>query len=272
MDPPDNQHIAHGLHLAGKFSGQLRGAGIDLGTFQGTSKRPQNATRRRRNNIVEGRRVRLPNLRWINPIMLRDRPVHAIDDRLRLPRQMRHPQRPPLPLQRRFRHIHNLGHRRLPHPGCYPKMALLYSADLTGFIKYLDKVAILVVSTPMLSRFSARRLCHSPRRNSFPYIGLPTLLHPQKSQTLCNQANPGSFCRTPGVAYPPAASAPSVLSVNSVVNRCSAGMYPRPAPSLRTTTFRINTCKSVSKQRTLSPSRINTYEKTRGRGGTPPAA
>src|SRR5260370_36106153 len=27
------------------------------------------------------------------------------------------------------------------------------------------------------------------------------------------------------------------------------------------TTFRINTCKSVSKQRTLSPFRINTYEK-----------
>ena len=30
--------------------------------------------------------------------------------------------------------------------------------------------------------------------------------------------------------------------------------------------FRINTCKSVSKQTTLSPFRINTYEKTRGRG------
>src|SRR5713101_6091990 len=33
------------------------------------------------------------------------------------------------------------------------------------------------------------------------------------------------------------------------------------------TTFRINTCKSVSKQRTLTPLRINTYEK-RGEGGT----
>src|SRR5216684_28080 len=28
------------------------------------------------------------------------------------------------------------------------------------------------------------------------------------------------------------------------------------------TTFRINTCKSVSKQRTLTPSRINTYKNT----------
>ncbi len=34
------------------------------------------------------------------------------------------------------------------------------------------------------------------------------------------------------------------------------------------TTFRINTCKSVSKQRTLTPFRINTYGK-RGEGGTP---
>src|SRR5260370_23974064 len=31
--------------------------------------------------------------------------------------------------------------------------------------------------------------------------------------------------------------------------------------------FRINTCKSVSKQRTLTPFRINTYKK-QGRGGT----
>src|SRR5713226_1403751 len=30
--------------------------------------------------------------------------------------------------------------------------------------------------------------------------------------------------------------------------------------------FRINTCKSVSKERTLTPFRINTYEKHRGRG------
>jgi len=33
------------------------------------------------------------------------------------------------------------------------------------------------------------------------------------------------------------------------------------------TTFRINTCKSVSKQTTLSPFRMNTCEKTRGGGG-----
>jgi hypothetical protein len=31
--------------------------------------------------------------------------------------------------------------------------------------------------------------------------------------------------------------------------------------------FRMNTCKSVSKQRTLTPFRMNTYEKYRGEGG-----
>jgi hypothetical protein len=30
--------------------------------------------------------------------------------------------------------------------------------------------------------------------------------------------------------------------------------------------FRMNTCKSVSKQKTLTPSRMNTYEKHRGKG------
>ena len=32
--------------------------------------------------------------------------------------------------------------------------------------------------------------------------------------------------------------------------------------------FRINTCKSVSKQMTLTPFKMNTYEKTGGEGGS----
>jgi hypothetical protein len=39
-----------------------------------------------------------------------------------------------------------------------------------------------------------------------------------------------------------------------------------PLPASPVTTFRINTCKSVSKQRTLTAFRMNTYEK-RGGGG-----
>ena len=44
---------------------------------------------------------------------------------------------------------------------------------------------------------------------------------------------------------------------------------PTPAcPEARgTTAFRMNTCKTVSKQRVLSTFRINTYAKPRGRGG-----
>jgi hypothetical protein len=38
------------------------------------------------------------------------------------------------------------------------------------------------------------------------------------------------------------------------------------APASPLSTFRMNTCKSVSKQRTLSPFRMNTYAKTGGRG------
>src|SRR6266478_8414558 len=38
------------------------------------------------------------------------------------------------------------------------------------------------------------------------------------------------------------------------------------APAIPLTTFRMNTCKSVSKQRTLSPFRMNTYAKPGGGG------
>ena len=55
-------------------------------------------------------------------------------------------------------------------------------------------------------------------------------------------------------------SAPSQL----IALRSSAFSYPPPLFAL--STFRMNTCKSVSKQRTLSTSRMNTYEKTGGGG------
>jgi hypothetical protein len=58
---------------------------------------------------------------------------------------------------------------------------------------------------------------------SFPFILLQALLPRQKPQPLCNQANPSSFRKTPGVGYPQCnCKTPglgfSVLSVNSVVN------------------------------------------------------
>jgi hypothetical protein len=42
----------------------------------------------------------------------------------------------------------------------------------------------------------------------------------------------------------------------------------RPAPPRSITPFRFNTCKSVTKQTTLTPFRMNTYGKPRGRGAT----
>src|SRR5712692_399143 len=58
-----------------------------------------------------------------------------------------------------------------------PKWERRYSADLAGFIKCLDKVAVVMVNSPML----ARRLHHSPRRKPFPCILLRTLFRSLRS-------------------------------------------------------------------------------------------
>src|SRR5260370_1256270 len=84
---------------------------------------------------------------------------------------------------------------------------------------------------------------------------LPPLCRPQKSQLLCNQANPGSFTKTPGVGYP-----------ERICGTPRTGQ-PQDASFVSASPFRINTCKSVSKQTTLSSFRINTYEKHREGGG-----
>src|ERR1700676_1652952 len=152
-----------------------------------------------------------------------------------------------------------------------------------------------------------RRLC------PFVFILLRTLCPRQKSQPLCNQANPASFQKTPGVWGPlpsldlhesqvtihksrpsscaEAQKCPSIsplpatlthsLSRNSFACHSYANtrdmgatlpkffspLATRHSPLQFLNTFRINTCKSVSKQRTSSPFRINTYEIPGGRGG-----
>src|SRR5258707_11954409 len=53
----------------------------------------------------------------------------------------------------------------------------------------------------------------------------------------------------------------------SVASHSRTGFpHLRPRPLTSSISFRINTCKSVSKQTTLTPSRMNTYEKHRGVG------
>ena len=62
-----------------------------------------------------------------------------------------------------------------------------------------------------------------------------------------------------GVGYPCVyLHSPRVTSQDCIRSTC------KPLP--RVTTFRMNTCKSVSKQRTLTSSRMNTYENPGGGG------
>jgi len=113
-----------------------------------------------------------------------------------------------------------------------------------------------------------RRKLSSPSRRSGPnscrLILLQTLLHYQRRQPLWNQANPNSFAKTPSVGVP----------LRQLSALCASALYFSAAfarPSRRfscppLTTFRMNTCKSISKQSTLTIFRMNTYAK-QGEGG-----
>jgi len=110
-----------------------------------------------------------------------------------------------------------------------------------------------------------------PDLNSRPLNRLRPLSHCEKSQLLWNQANPASFSETPGVGVSLPLISPLVYpDLRGVTRHSPPPLYdcePRSRRSL--TPFRINTCKSVSKQKTLSTCTINTYAKTGG--GGPPA-
>ena len=92
----------------------------------------------------------------------------------------------------------------------------------------------------------------NPRR----LILLQTLCRRQNTQLLWNQANPNSFAKTPEVGVPRFPFQPPTAH------------YPPLTTHSLLSTFRMNTCKSVSKQSTLTTFRMNTYAK-RGGGGLP---
>src|SRR5216684_2584648 len=76
--------------------------------------------------------------------------------------------------------------------------------------------------------------------------------------------------RDGGVTVPPVSpSVPLWLCGNPDLSPLAKGCKSTEITTL--TTFRINTCKSVSKRRTLTTFRINTYKKPRG-GGAPTRA
>jgi hypothetical protein len=113
-------------------------------------------------------------------------------------------------------------------------------------------VAPVPTQTSKLPRRKLSCPCHRSIPNSCRLILLQTLLHSQSRQPLWNQANPNSFAKTVGVPrfsfQPPTTHYPP-LTTHSLL-----------------TTFRMNTCKSVSKQSTLTIFRMNTYAK-QGEGG-----
>ena len=147
----------------------------------------------------------------------------------------------------------------------------------------------------------SRRNLSYPSRRSSPNSSLINRLEPLcflfPTPVLCFQQLAASFLKTPGVGVPlrdgrctEAQKCPSVSPLpatlthsvprksfpcHSYANTRDRGVTPPPKffsplatrhSPLPLTPFRINTCKSVSKQTTLTSFRINTYEK-RGEGG-----
>src|SRR6267143_4614380 len=98
--------------------------------------------------------------------------------------------------------------------------------------------------------------------NSFEITQIRTLS--ENSRVYPNSSHSGSpraVCAKGTLTSPSALTAPAVLSHVTGPPRASRGHLARVTYS-----FRINTCKSVSKQTTFIPFRMNTYDKHRGRG------
>jgi hypothetical protein len=138
--------------------------------------------------------------------------------------------------------------------------------------------------------------CHPARiHNSRCFILLQTLCRRQKTQPLCNQANPNSFLQntrgrgtsarsqrslrltlSPRRVHPACPSFEASREGRVIISLCfcrhSATLlgertHPFSRRSLcALSTFRINTSKSVSKQMTLTPFRMNTCQKPGGGG------
>src|SRR6266851_3703588 len=104
-----------------------------------------------------------------------------------------------------------------------------------------------------------RRKLSCPSRRSGPNSRPVNLLQPLRSlfaiPILYFQQFAASFHKTPGWGVPRFSFQPPTAR------------YPLLTTHSPLTTFRINTCKSVSKQRTLTTFRMNTYAK-QGEGGT----
>ena len=123
----------------------------------------------------------------------------------------------------------------------------------------------------MLSRTNLAYPSHPSSPKSRSFNRLQPLCFLSAAPVLCFQQLAASFRKAPGwgvdslCGNPCLPSLPRASGTSQGSHLARGCKYAEPAT---VTTFRINTCKSVSKQRTLTLSRINTYKKT-GEGGTP---
>jgi hypothetical protein len=137
-------------------------------------------------------------------------------------------------------------------------------------------VPLLVLPRPILACNSRQPLCF--------HILAASLSSPKKSTPLESSKSRLFFQSTRGGVYPPFLSAlqsglpgfgfqakepvtpfPPTFSRNIAPKRIESATNCARAPTVPLSAFKINTCKSVSKQRTLSPFRMNTCKK-RGEG------
>ena len=113
-------------------------------------------------------------------------------------------------------------HSLLPHKPLFRLPAGLLAGNSLVFTSIQNPRGVGVISvrffTDHRSRVTshARSVFHESQATSHKsrlFISLPPLWHPQKSQLLCNQANPDSFSKTPGVGVP--------LCISSEWPRCT---------------------------------------------------
>jgi hypothetical protein len=81
VNPPDYQNIVFGFNLAGYFRRQMLVARVDFTRFQRASECADQSAARRRDHIIERRRVRFGDI-GTDAVMLGDRAVNAEFDRL----------------------------------------------------------------------------------------------------------------------------------------------------------------------------------------------
>jgi hypothetical protein len=128
----------------------------------------------------------------------------------------------------------------------------------------------------VLYRTSTANASRHSSPNPRPFNSLQPLCPQFPTPVLCFQSLAASFPKIPGVGYPeriygtPGWGVPlrhlSDLCVSALSFAVAFAPRSRRFSCLPLSTFRINTCESVSKQMALTTFRINTYVK-RGEGG-----